>query len=293
MASRLDLVIPEIAGKQGDNVALKIRSELNRLENLLNPYLSDSIIARVNRFAYHHEVETGSELIHLLHRCIRYVQFTSGLFDISMLRTKQRLKEHAHPDDYASVRQQTSAITSVILNEEKNTIRFLSPDVQIDTGAFGKGYALDRIRNILSEEGLANAFLSFGESSLLGMGRHPSGNAWKIRLNVPGNDAECEISLSDAFVSVSGNVPKFAESPPEQKVHIIDPRTGKAVNTTGVVAVVAKSGLEAEALSTALFLADPDDYQSIMKAFDCSLVYRLMPDKAGKITKYSFKKSDL
>lgn len=287
MATRLDLVIPGISGKQGGSVVLKIRTELNRLENLLNPYHSESIISRVNRFAYYHEVEIGSELIHLLRQCIQYVQLSKGLFDISMLQTKQILKEHGCYDDVDFMHRQASTITSIILNEEKNTVRFLAPDVQIDTGAFGKGYALDRIRTILLEEGLSNAFVSFGESSLLGMGRHPSGNAWQIRLNVPGKDEKCEISFSDEFVSVSGNVPKVPESTQEQNVHIINPKTRKAVNTFGMVAVVAKSGLEAEALSTALFLADPDDYQSIMRSFNGSLAYRLMSDKTGNIIRYS------
>ena len=270
MATRLDLVIPGISGKQGGSVVLKIRTELNRLENLLNPYHSESIISRVNRFAYYHEVEIGSELIHLLRQCIQYVQLSKGLFDISMLQTKQILKEHGCYDDVDFMHRQASTITSIILNEEKNTVRFLAPDVQIDTGAFGKGYALDRIRTILLEEGLSNAFVSFGESSLLGMGRHPSGNAWQIRLNVPGKDEKCEISSTQ-----------------EQNVHIINPKTRKAVNTFGMVAVVAKSGLEAEALSTALFLADPDDYQSIMRSFNGSLAYRLMSDKTGNIIRYS------
>jgi len=53
MATRLDLVMPGIDWKQGEKVAIKLRRELNRLENLLNPYLSNSLIAKVNRFAYH------------------------------------------------------------------------------------------------------------------------------------------------------------------------------------------------------------------------------------------------
>ncbi|NMB73310.1 MAG: hypothetical protein GYA22_14315 [Bacteroidales bacterium] len=296
MATRLDLVIPGIPRNEGDKMAMKIRSELLRLENLLNPYQSNSIVAMVNRFAYFHPVETGSELFHLIRQCIRYWHSSEGLFDISMLKTKQVLKEyagHKGNQSFASERSCVPSMEAIVLDEEKNAIRFLSPDIQIDTGAFGKGYALDRVRLLLLEGGITNAFISFGESSLLGLGRHPSGKSWQVRLNIPGcEDDEFVLSLMDAFVSVSGNAPKIPEQNPNPKIHLVDPRTGRAVNTNGVVAVMAKSGLESEALSTALFLADPEKYHTIIQAFDCSLVYRIMPDATGKISKYVFQNSN-
>lgn len=295
MATRLDLVIPGISQRSGNQIAMEVNRELNRLENLLNPYHVDSIIAKANQYAHHHEVEIGSELCFVLKRCISFWHDTKGYFDISMLGIKQKARNknkliEVCLDDPEEKGE--SGMKYIVLDDRKNTIRFLSSDVQIDTGGFGKGYALDRIQMILHHANIDSAFVSFGESSLLGLGCHPSGNPWQIRLEYPEQiNEECILTLSDTFVSVSGFTRKNKGTHASHLVHLIDPLTHAPINSVGFVAVCTRSGLESEALSTALYLAKPEEYSSILSVFNYEYVCRLISDKNGKITKSEIYKS--
>ncbi len=100
----------------------------------------------------------------------------------------------------------SSGMKQVILDRDKMTIRFRNEVVQVDFGGFGKGYALERIRKLLLSHGILNAFISFGESSVLALGNHPHGVGWKAGVNhqmITGNSL-FSFDLQNESLSTSG-----------------------------------------------------------------------------------------
>lgn len=75
-----------------------------------------------------------------------------------------------------------SQVNNMELNEELSTIVFSSKNVKADFGCFGKGYALEKINNILGISPIKNAFVSFEESSITVKGKHPLGTNWQIAI---------------------------------------------------------------------------------------------------------------
>lgn len=73
----------------------------------------------------------------------------------------------------------------------------------LDFGGIAKGYALEKVRNILKASGVENALLNFGGSSVLGMGHHPLGPCWEV---APEGQPSPEPSL---------NTPSFRDGTPE------------------------------------------------------------------------------
>ena len=90
----------------------------------------------------------------------------------------------------------------------------------LDFGGIAKGYALEKVRNILQEAGVENALLNFGGSSVLGMGHHPLGPCWEVAPEGPPPSAP---SLNTAQNrdgtpknnALSLNTPQFRDGTPE------------------------------------------------------------------------------
>lgn len=143
----------------------------------------------------------------------------------------------------------------------------------IDFGAVGKGYCADKLTEMMKNEGVETAMISF-VSSMVVFGE----KTYRIGLrSADGVGIAGYISLENAALSVSGDYERFFEVDGEKLPHIIDPETGRpAQSGLHSVAVVTDSGAEADALSTALFAMGPgkavDYYLSSDRSFDMILM---------------------
>ncbi len=116
----------------------------------------------------------------------------------------------------------------------------------LEEGGFLKGHALDRLATRLRQGGASSGLLDFGGQLL----------AWGAPRRVDLADPKdrqrprLTLRLRNASLSTSGTS--------ERGRHILDPRTGRPCEAWGSVAVVRATGLEADVLSTALYVMGPD-----------------------------------
>ena len=179
MGTRFNLLVPGIDIPDGDSLFHACTNELERLENMLSSYLPESEVSLLNAHAFQQSVQVGSELFELLERCIEYFEMTQGTFDISLGKLIDQWSENQQDQDTENLHTETGA-DKIILGREKMTVRFTSPSVKINLGGIGKGYALDKVRKLLSDFGFTSAFISFGESSVSCIGKHPHGDFWPL-----------------------------------------------------------------------------------------------------------------
>ncbi len=126
---------------------------------------------------------------------------------------------------------------------------------QIDLSAIAKGYAVDRLCEILRNQFTVTSCLVDigGEIKVCGPG--PRGPHWRVGIYVPGDVNKSvpspTLSLRDASIATSGTTFKGR--------HLIDPHTGKSVtNTLLTASVIHPSNTTADALATALFVMGPE-----------------------------------
>ena len=132
---------------------------------------------------------------------------------------------------------------------------------KLDFGGFAKGYFLKKCEDMLRSKEVTCAFVDFGSSSILGIGRHPYGDSWKVGVVDPYTRMQVrEISLNDSSMSTSGNAPSYSG-------HIRDPRTGEACQGRKLVTVLSDNPLDAEVLSTVLMIATDEEREIIMTNF--------------------------
>ena len=253
MGTRMDLVLPDVDEEQGEQISGMVAHELDRIEQRLSVYNPGSVISEINRNAFHRRVSLDSEMTDIFEEIELYHTITAGYFDITVkpvldfLKTRggERVAFPAELIDKVGFRH-------VIL--DKGTIRFKKEGVAIDLGGFGKGYAMRKIKELINQMHVSNALLSFGESLVCGIGRHPFGDSWKV--SVPGSENQSEgikvFELRDESLSVSGNSlnnqKKFGNSG-----HIFDPVHFSMQSHTGIVVVNSGEPVKSEILSTALF----------------------------------------
>ncbi|MCG2589964.1 FAD:protein FMN transferase [Rhodohalobacter sulfatireducens] len=271
MATRFFVLIPELEDGSGDELFQKIKDEVNRIESRLSRFIKESEISKINREAFKADVETDDECFEILSACKYGWKMTDGAFDITLRPLMDYWKnEDNQPDETLQAVKESVGMQHVELDEENQTVGFKNENTELDLGGFGKGYALEKIKQMIESSAIKDAFISFGESSVLAMGEHPAGGAWKIGINDytnPGNSIH-EFEVSNGSVSTSSNFFLNDEGVLQNHTHIINPKTGKPHENFTAASVSARSPILAEILSTACLLLSDEKIRELMEKYD-------------------------
>ncbi len=205
----------------GKNAEAEIEAafaEAKRVERMLSTWIAESELSRVNRG----ETAPGEELRLLLEVAADWTRKTNGTFD---------------------PRWREPRVASPELRETAPSHPATRPSQpQYDPGAFGKGYALDRMLALTT----GDAMIDFG-GQLIVRGEH------ELAIADPTDRDKPVLALTIANASLS------TSSGSEKPGHILDPRSGEVIPAGGSVSVIANDALTADILSTALFVMGEDE----------------------------------
>jgi thiamine biosynthesis lipoprotein len=235
--------------------------EIERVEDLLSTYRPTSEVSRINAAAGRGPVTTDPEVFGLIDRALEFSRRTQGAFDITVGPLVEawgffRGDGHRATDAELQAARATVGWWQVNLDHASRSVAFRKPGVELDFGAIGKGYALDRVARLLRDQGVRSALLGAGQSSYVAIGSPPGAEGWTIRVPDPHNhdQALSTVTLRNAALSTSGSDQRFFEREGRRYTHIIDPRTGEPVTGMRQVTVLAETATDADALSTGLFV---------------------------------------
>ncbi len=235
--------------------------EVRRLDHLLSNYRPQSEWSQVNRQAGERAVRVSPELFDLLARCLEYSRRSEGTFDITvgpLMKVWGFYKGSGRLPHRAEIRSVLARIgyRNILLDEPGQTVRFARPDVEIDPGGIGKGYAVDRMVAILKEFRVRAALVSAGASSIYALGAPPGEKGWKVRIRAPRSPDKTveEVVLRDESMSTSGNYEKFFRVGKKMYSHVMDPRTGFPAQGMLSVSVVAPMTLDSEAWTKPFYI---------------------------------------
>lgn len=228
-------------------------------EQRLSTWRADSHISRLNAAPIGQPLHLDSEDCRLFDRLFRWQVDTRGAFDPAVGRLEQAWGFPDHPVIPSPISLQRalrhSGLAGIAFNPKAcRAIRL--QDVVIDCGGFGKGEALDRIRETLGRES-SPWLVSMGGQFMVWK---PEGSSpWQIGLAHPRRRDEpiLKVDLREGSLAVSGTV-RDQMVAGRRISHILDPTTGRPAVFDGSVAVWHESGLVADILSTALFVMGPE-----------------------------------
>lgn len=188
---------------------------------------------------------------------------TLGISDPSTaeLPPMESLKEAAKHTD----------INNIIIDEEASTVYLADPDMSLDVGSIGKGYAVQMIAEYAKELGYNNMILNVGGNTIT-VGPHANGDKWRIGLQNPDLDAEDSVIkrvlLTDKCLVTSGDYQRYYVVDGMEYCHIIDPDTLMPPTYFTAVSIICDHSGLADALSTALFNMSYEDGLALINSLD-------------------------
>ena len=149
--------------------------EVRRLDDLLSNYQPASQWSEVNRNAAVKPVKVSPELFQLLSACAAYSRESEGAFDITvgpLMKVWGFYKGTGHLPHKPEIAVALAKVgyRHMLLDPAAQTVRFDRPGVEIDPGGVGKGYAVDRMVEVLRKNGVRTALIAGSGSSIYGMG---------------------------------------------------------------------------------------------------------------------------
>ncbi len=230
------------------------------LEEQISGWKANSDIARVSGSAGGAAVSVGADLRELLAISERWARRMGGAFDVTagplfeLWRTGR--SQGVLPSD-EGVREVLERIGYEKVELHGDAVRLLVPGMKLDFGSIGKGFAADRAAMQLRGAGFSNFIVDAG-GDLVVSGRR--GNApWNLGIRHPrSSQLLATAQFTDCAIATSGDYEQYLIVDGKRYGHIIDPRTGWPARGVSSVVAIARTGADADALATGLFVLGPE-----------------------------------
>jgi thiamine biosynthesis lipoprotein len=261
MATLFEVFVFHDDAGYAEQAAFAAFHELDRLEQELSRFIGNSDISRINTAPADQAVRIGLDVFACLKQSLLLSEQTGHAFDVTA-------------DSGKRVR-----IPSFKLDGNRMTVMRLSGSVQIDLGGIGKGYAVDRMADVLHEWEIESVLIHGGTSSALACSAPPGEEGWKVTVSRPDMEGEILAALCLENQALSG-------SGVQKGPHVIDPRTGMPVQNTRAAWALAREGAASDALSTAFMVMNVREIEAFCSKNPEAGAMVLMSEPDAELIKY-------
>ena len=285
MGTRVSVELWSDDEDRGRALVDQVLDDYRRIDRSMSTYKPDSEISQINAHAADGPMPIDRELFDLISRSLDLSAMSHGAFDITYesVGYLYDFHKHEHPDD-ATISSLLPEINyrHVVLDRDRQTIRFTMPGVRINLGGIAKGYTVEHGAAMLRAAGIKNALLNAGgDTRVLGDRR---GKPWIIGIRHPRLEGQVftRLPIVDEAISTSGDYERFFEEDGHRYHHIINPATGKS--TTGIlsVTVIGPDATMTDGLSTTLFVLGAERGMKLIETLDG--YEAVIVDATGKVT---------
>ena len=263
----------------------------NQLYDIYNSYDGVVNVKTINDNAGKAPVQVDDRILSMLELAQKMYDTTGGKMNIAMgsvLNIWHNYRDAAlqndnDADNTLPTQQELEAaaqhcdIQNVIIDQAAKTVYLADPEMSLDVGSVGKGYAVEMVCQAAEARGLTSALVSVG-GNLRAIGKKPDGSQWTGGVENPWNASEVytggsslfgsPINMSDLALVTSGDYQRYFVVNGQRYHHLIDPDTlWPATYFNGVTVLCPDSGL-ADCLSTGLFCMSLEEGQKLVESLD-------------------------
>ncbi len=283
MATVFEIFIQYDNANYAQQAAHEAFHELDRLEQELSRFLPNSDIARINQLTPQGTICLGEAAFACLQQSLLVHAATHGAFDITVgplvdiWRNADKSPRTPSAQELEHARQRVG-MQHFKLDEAQHTITLLNEHpLGLDLGAFGKGYAVDCLAELLREWSISTALIHGGMSSLFAMG-DPFATApgWPVAINNPWQRAQRVATVHARECALSG-------SGLQKGQHIIDPRSGQPALGPRAAWAATPTAARSDGISTALMLMSAEDVATYCAAHADTWAMLAAPENEGEL----------
>ena len=222
-------------GPRADVLAADAEAMIAELERSWSRFVPTSELSRLNRSAGGPPVAVSRPTFDLVGAAVEAWRLTAGRFDPTVLEALVASGYDATFDSIGTVRSAPSGAPSpgpvgIDCDPIALTVR-LPEGVSIDLGGIGKGRAADLVAGWLMDRGVDGVCVDLGGDVAL-VGRPEPDEAWVIGVAHPlTEDLVCSVRLSSGAVATSTTARRRWATTAGPAHHLIDPATGRPVET--------------------------------------------------------------
>lgn len=287
----VDLKIYGEEEETAKKISNEIIEELNRIHKLLHPW-NEGIINDINQAISNNKSLSlnNEEIINIINDARILENKTNGIFNPAIGKLVSLWGFHS--ETLPSKIPTNKAINYLVksnpsmndISIKNNVLKSNNNNVQIDLGGYGKGYALDRVKEILNNKDIRNALINIG-GNILAIGKNGSKN-WVIAIQNPREPGViAKISLKPGWsIGTSGDYQKYLINNGVRYSHLINPFTGSPSQGTQSAVVLTppsiNSGTLSDVYSKPLFIAPKIDKFTVAKSLELNYFLIIMDDNS-------------
>jgi thiamine biosynthesis lipoprotein len=246
--------------RQGYDAAAAALAELRRVESRLTLFDEASDLAELNRRAGKRGFRAGPDLVGVLSAALRLERATAGAFNPAvepLMRTWGFHHRRATEPSRAELGEAKEAVRTARIELKGNRVTLPQSTTRLDLGGIGVGYGLDRAALVLRQWGIRSAFLDVS-GDCIAIGAPPGQESgWPVEIARPGTPSAviASVRLRDRALATSANTVSVVHYGRAVRGHVMNPDTGWPADALVQVSVEARTGIEADALSTAMLVS--------------------------------------
>ncbi len=254
---------------------------LDEVEGRMSIYISDSEISRFNQAPAGEPFAVSDSLLFVVKQSLRLAEITQGAFDPTVAPLvnlwgfgRDGRRDSAPSDDAIDAAMALVGWDKLTIENGSSLVKAVD-GLELDLGAVAKGYAVDRVVELLRSRRIQDFMVEIG-GDIYVSGLNSAEDLWRIGIDVPeiaavpGQRLRGIVNVTDMAIATSGGYRNYIKgSEGRAYSHIIDPQTGRASPAPRAsITVVAETCLVADALATALYVLGEDRGIELIESID-------------------------
>lgn len=242
---------------------------IEALNSSLTAFETGSDLGLIKENAGIKPVTVSEDTYRIIEKSLEYSKNSGGYFDVTIGPLVDLWGIHSPETKEAPTQEAIYAAKAktdykkIILSPDDQSVYLTEAGMAVNLGAIAKGYIADEVMAVLKSEGVKHAIVNLGGNVLV-MGGKADNSDFGVGVEDPrnpGNGYLGVLSIKDGSVVTSGDYQRyFVDAAGNKYHHILDPFTGYPANSGLIqVTVVTNASIDADSLSTTLFLLGLDE----------------------------------
>ena len=245
-----------------------VQAAVDDVDQKMSTYRQESELSRFNAAHTTDPFAVSGDTLSVVQYALEVSRLSGGAFDVTVapLVDAWGFGPPGEPlsfptDDEIDRLREHVGYERVQVDVDRSALRKTDPLVAVDLSALAKGYAVDKVADLLVARGMDSFLIEVG-GEVRTRGVSERGDAWRVGIERPvagPTTVHRLVRLSGHSLATSGDYRNYYEVGDQRFSHTIDPRTGRPVtHNLASASVVAPLCVRADAIATALEVLGPD-----------------------------------